>query len=408
MTFKTGCAVVALGGALMSGPAAGQTTAGTDLGTLGGDSATAEQINILGAVTGSSHTSLGFWRAFLITAPGEPMVPLGPDGVPSNGHGMNDLNEVVFSTAQAFVQRGPVVRPLGPGLARDINNLGYAAGWRNVTPLELHATVWEPSGTARDLGAAGEESFATAINDRGQVVGWVNDADGRGHAVLWEPDGTRVELGTLGGRFSQAHAINELGDVVGLAETSWQAAHAFLWRREVGMIDLDSGNNFSWAFGVNDVGQVVGERVAVGEPRPTAFVWTAPTDMIALHTPEMPAGQGRATSINDLGEIVGSVADAARSRALRWFVRPSRDQQFLTLSRLVELLADDGLIHKGAAQSFKAKVEAAARADAKGNPDRAADHLLSAAQHLTRAKVILGEGRLVHVSVFAARLALSF
>ena len=59
------------------------------------------------------------------------------------------------------------------------------------------------------------------------------------------------------------------------------------------MIDLDTGNNLSWAFGINDAGQVVGERVAPGVPRVTAFVWTAEAGMTLLGTPLMPDGQGR-------------------------------------------------------------------------------------------------------------------
>lgn len=44
---------------------------------------------------------------------------------------------------------------------------------------------------------------------------------------------------------------------------------------------------------------VVGERVAPGVPRVTAFVWTAEAGTTLLGTPLMPDGQGRANSIND-------------------------------------------------------------------------------------------------------------
>jgi len=406
MTFKTRCRVLALGAMLLSVPAAAQTSAGVDLGTLGGDSATAVQINVFGAIVGSSHTPIGSYRAFVMPTPGAEMVPLGPEALVSDGQGINDLNDVVFFAGQIFVQRGSLVRALGPLTATDVNNLGFVAGWRYADPNELHATVWDPSGTARDLGVAGQVSGATAINDRGQVAGWVA-AEGSLHAVLWEADGTLVPLGTLGGDYSQAMAINEAGDIVGIAETATQSAHAFLWRQGIGMIDLDAGNAFSWAFGINDVGQIVGERFASGATHGTAFVWTQAAGMQSLATPTMPDGVGRASSINDLGEIVGSAADATRSRAFEWFVPPARDAQFSALARLVNQLAADGIINRGGAQSFTAQINAASRALAAGRLDLAGHHLETAARHLARADAGAAQGRIVHVAAFAGRLALA-
>jgi probable HAF family extracellular repeat protein len=110
----------------------------------------------------------------------------------------------------------------------------------------------------RDLGQAGEQSFASALNDRGQVAGWIADAAGQPHAVRWEADGSRVELGTLGGRYSQALAINEAGDVAGVSETASGVPHAFVWRPGSGMVDLGEDLQASTAFGLNDSGQVVG------------------------------------------------------------------------------------------------------------------------------------------------------
>src|SRR5215203_1071244 len=49
-----------------------------------------------------------------------------------------------------------------------------------------------------------------------------------GRAVLWEGD-RLIELGTLGGPTSYAFAINDAGQVVGAAATAEDECHAFLW-----------------------------------------------------------------------------------------------------------------------------------------------------------------------------------
>ena len=47
--------------------------------------------------------------------------------------------------------------------------------------------------------------------------------------VMAEPQTTMVDLGTLGGIQSTAYGINDLGEVVGNSYTASGVAHAFLW-----------------------------------------------------------------------------------------------------------------------------------------------------------------------------------
>jgi len=73
---------------------------------------------------------------------------------------------------------------------------------------------------------------------------------------------TVTDLGTLGGGYSFAYGVNDHGEVVGDSELAAgdRARHAFLWRGGTMMIDLGAleGHSDSIAFDINNHGQVVG------------------------------------------------------------------------------------------------------------------------------------------------------
>jgi len=68
-----------------------------------------------------------------------------------------------------------------------------------------------------------------AATGSGQVVGVSDAADGYWHAFLWQ-NGAMTNLGTLpGGTRSEAYGINDLGQVVGYAWTADVSCRAVLW-----------------------------------------------------------------------------------------------------------------------------------------------------------------------------------
>jgi len=110
---------------------------------------------------------------------------------------------------------------------------------------------------------------------------------------------TITDLGTLGGNNITAYGINNLGQVVG---ESWVAdnssVHAFMWSAESGMTDLGTlGGLGSSARGINDLGQVVGESWGA-DYTPYVFLWSAESGMTDLGI------EGHAFGINDLGQVV--------------------------------------------------------------------------------------------------------
>ncbi|HXM98917.1 MAG TPA: hypothetical protein VN982_10610 [Candidatus Dormibacteraeota bacterium] len=136
--------------------------------------------------------------------------------------------------------------------------------------LDFEAVIWEREGDRED----GEihphqlpplpgdtDAVAGQINNRGQIVGVSGPcSQSVTHAVLWEHD-TVSDMGNLGGCCNSPVDINSHGQVVGLSNTTGNTTfHAFLWQKGGVMTDLGTppGDVMSFAFGINDQGQIVG------------------------------------------------------------------------------------------------------------------------------------------------------
>ncbi len=204
-------------------------------------------------------------------------------------------------------------------IANDINNLGDIAGYRIVDRgAGIYQAVLYSDGTKTDLGTlGGRSSFAYGINDLGQVVGHsdlpADSASGTppSHAFLYSGDGM-TDLGTLGGRNSFAYGgINNLGQVGGTADlpvdpvTGTSVFHAFLYS-DGAKTDLGSlGGAYSNANGINNSGQVVGSaRLTTTPGFGHAFLSSGGrlTDLRLLQGTD---GNSIAFGINDLGQVVG-------------------------------------------------------------------------------------------------------
>ncbi len=235
-------------------------TAATDLGTLGGSDSRAFDINDSGQVVGESRRAnkAGYHATLWSGGIASDLGTLG--GAESSAKAINNAGQVVgFSYTGTFYSGTPVVHAttwngtsatdLGTlggyfSIADSINSVGQSVGFSTTaTPAGwAHATMWTGS-TVTDLRTLrnGLESQARDINDIGQIVGFaaVSASNSDNHATLWN-GGIATDLGTLGGRSSFAYAINNIGQVVGRSWTAGDiAAHAFLWS-DGKIIDLNS------------------------------------------------------------------------------------------------------------------------------------------------------------------------
>ena len=303
----------------------------TDLGTLGGISSSAGDLNNQGQIAGSSTIYSGALHAFLWED--GIMRDLGtPVGyLVSGATGVNDNSQLVgytdgqYQSQYAYFWEDGVWTYLGtlqgPGLewsvASDINNSSQIVGYSfTLGPGSEHrAWLWEDS-VFTDLGdLGGDAASAGTINELGQVVGWAQTSDPGyvTHAFVWE-NGVMTDLGTLPGDVGSAAAeINEVGQICGssshpIPPYNLGASRAVLWE-DGSVIDLGvlPGYAKSSASGINDSGQVIGHlSTSLSGGSTVPFLWDDGV-MTSLNT-LIPPGSGwllkSASDINNSGQIV--------------------------------------------------------------------------------------------------------
>jgi probable HAF family extracellular repeat protein len=197
-------------------------------------------------------------------------------------------------------------------LAHGINSAGDVVGEFEATNSTFVRAFWYNHGTNTDLGTLPgyPDAYAYGINDNGQSAGWCDAWSGPERAFLYT-NGVMQDLGTLGvqpiGAWSEAYAINRSGQVVGTSTLATSTAynHAVLYsgssKQDLGSLGGTTYN--SSAFGINNVGVVVGESEVTGLVNTHAFCYS---NNIMTDLQTLPGGSySRANAVNDSGVIVG-------------------------------------------------------------------------------------------------------
>lgn len=273
----------------VSGTAAAQQLAVTDLGTIGGDAAGGDAINAAGQVVGWSKDDPWAYYGFRSSPSGVPLTTLLPPagGDASYALGIDDLGRVV----------GFAEVPIGFGEGD-------------------HAVLWD--GGPIDLGTlGGDESQAHGINASRQVVGWAHDAAGGTQAFWWEAGVMSLLPGYVGGYpDSIARAVNGAGVAVGQAYDASGVRQAVRWEGGAltAALDLPPSSSGATAYDINEAGEVVGNSWGGGT---TALLWAADNSVT-----ELPSLRGLsyniAKGINDAGQIVGTSYGTTTADHIVW------------------------------------------------------------------------------------------
>ena len=249
----------------------------TDLGTLGGKSSFAANLNNAGQIVGQASTSTEEYHAFLYSD-GQ-MMDLGTlGGHNSSAASINNAGQITGNsetpggtayTTHAFLYSDGQMQDLGTlggissgGVA--INNAGQITGSLRTSTVDYHAFLYS-DGQTQDLGTlGGSSSGGSSINNAGQVVGVSQTSTSSNYFGFLYSNGQMTNLGTLGLPYTAsiyADRINDAGQIAGYAETSSDpnfSVHAFLYSNGQ-FTDLGTlGGNISFAYGINNAGQIVG------------------------------------------------------------------------------------------------------------------------------------------------------
>ena len=314
-----------------------------DLGTLGtGRVSDGHGVNTLGHVAGESRTSpTALFHAFLwVDGALTDLGTLG--GIQSRAAAINGSDQIVGSAdifnpfveiTHAFLWQDGAMQDLGTlggtdSVATAINAAGAVVGFSDLSPSGSHAFEWK-GGEMLDLGTLPGDTFsaAAAINHAGVIVG-VSTRPNASRVFLYA-NGSMVGLDELGEQ-AMSNAVNDRGQLIATAfdygDLAW---HALLWRNgavtDLGR--LPRGTN-SYAYGLNDAGQVVGigQFLRNGHTLVNhAFLWMR-GHLFDLNT-RIPPGSGweltEAVSIADNGAITGAGIIGHETHA--FLLLPARD-----------------------------------------------------------------------------------
>ena len=300
-------------------------------GTLSYINSSAYDVNNHGHVVGEAHIidNGGAKRCafYYDGTTSQKIIP--PEGTYTSGNNataINDLDYVVggidlqcsgsgcYSRLIPFIYHGGNFEYLlhkGMDTAISINNFGLIAGNCEIS-RRTHACLYDGS-FAQDLGTLPglDTSRAIDMNNIGQIVG----SSGRPpyfplRAFLWDSENGMMDLGGFGGNYSSAYAINDLGQIVGVSDTDENLRRSFLYENGemhdlnnliVDWGDWDPNGLLTSAVDINNNGEILGSGTTYGELH---YFLLIPTNNQTPTTPILSSPTNGATDINPASVVL--------------------------------------------------------------------------------------------------------
>lgn len=227
-------------------------------------------------------------------------------------------------------------------IARAINAAGEVVGRYTSAQGYMRPFIWSGAGPVTDLPVLPTDNVgeAVAVNASSVIAGYSGT---QGHSpVKWVPSGTGTwviqALEGLTGGSTYVGDVNAVGRIAGAVYPATGATRAVFWNAErqlVYLAPLSACAGGSTAFGINDLGDVVGYSTGSGSSacNQLPVIWSAGGAPVAL--PLIPGYDGgRALSISGSDFIVGSLDNSASpsttTRAVLWRGDPNTPGAWLS------------------------------------------------------------------------------
>jgi len=203
------------------------------------------------------------------------------------------------------------------GGAWSINNSGDIVGWSNGATGSYKATYWSsttPSAPTllQSLGGS-VNSVANQINNSGQIVGDSGNSitNGSRTGVVWSSSSnspSQLQSGSIGwGNNNSGQIVGSSGTERMNGEYAWNSGTPGFWNQANATKTSLSSSGESQAWGINDLGTVVGYSVVSGATKATLWDSNNPNTSTILSSPYA----SEAWRINNSGQIIGTSNNAS-------------------------------------------------------------------------------------------------
>jgi probable HAF family extracellular repeat protein len=219
-------------------------------------------------------------------------------------------------------------------IARGINDGGRVVGQAGLGAVPMPMQWTKGGGWVPLPPLSGDDrGVAYGISNHREIGGWSGDASGS-VGVVW--DGAKTFQAPLlpGTSTAWAFGVNDLREIVGAAQADDGSYQGFFWCKKSGLIPVGvlPGMTQSWASAINDYRRVVGWSGTDSSSR--AFIWWKRTgEMTDLGT--LPGWQWSvANAINNRYDVAGAATNADRTIKRAFLLQGGAGGTFVDLGTL--------------------------------------------------------------------------